>query len=170
MPANGRWDLTLTLLAWRIWWAPNNASKWQMWFNSAFKGLILNKWVYIYIYWCVVTEWTGQLSRYSDWLRAERSGDRIPGGGAKFSAPIEIGPGAHPAACTMGTESFSGVRNGRGMTLTPQPFSYHGQERVELYLYFLYEPYGLYRASVPVQCCTFTFTCWHWRNYFRNFE
>jgi hypothetical protein len=24
---------------WRIWWAPNNASKWQMGFNSAFKGL-----------------------------------------------------------------------------------------------------------------------------------
>jgi len=31
--------LTLTLLTWRIWWAPNNASKWQMGFNSAFKGL-----------------------------------------------------------------------------------------------------------------------------------
>jgi hypothetical protein len=32
--------LTLILLTWRIWWAPNNASKWQMGFNSAFKGLI----------------------------------------------------------------------------------------------------------------------------------
>ena len=31
--------LTLILLTWRIWWAPNNASKWQMEFNSAFKGL-----------------------------------------------------------------------------------------------------------------------------------
>ena len=31
--------LTLTLLTWRIWWAPNNASKWQMEFNSAFKWL-----------------------------------------------------------------------------------------------------------------------------------
>ena len=30
---------TLNLLTWRIWWAPNNASKWQMGFNSAFKGL-----------------------------------------------------------------------------------------------------------------------------------
>ena len=28
------------LLTLRIWWAPNNASKWQMGFNSAFKGLI----------------------------------------------------------------------------------------------------------------------------------
>ena len=32
--------LTLILLTWRIWWAPNNASKWQMEFYSAFKGLI----------------------------------------------------------------------------------------------------------------------------------
>jgi len=32
--------LTLILLTWRIWWAPHNASKWQMRFNSAFKGLI----------------------------------------------------------------------------------------------------------------------------------
>jgi hypothetical protein len=28
------------------------------------------------------------------------------------------------------------------------------KERVELYLYSPYEPYGLYRASVPVQGCT----------------
>jgi hypothetical protein len=34
----GQW-LTLILLTWRIWWAPNNASRWQMEFNSAFKGL-----------------------------------------------------------------------------------------------------------------------------------
>jgi hypothetical protein len=31
--------LTLILLMWRIWWTPNNASKWQMGFNSALKGL-----------------------------------------------------------------------------------------------------------------------------------
>ena len=31
--------LTLILLTWRIWWAPNNASKRQMGFNWAFKGL-----------------------------------------------------------------------------------------------------------------------------------
>ena len=32
-------DLTLILLTWRKWCTPNNASKWQMGFNSAFKGL-----------------------------------------------------------------------------------------------------------------------------------
>jgi len=31
--------LTLILLMWRIGWAPNNASRWQMGFKSAFKGL-----------------------------------------------------------------------------------------------------------------------------------
>ena len=31
--------LTLTPLTWKIWWAPNNASKWQTGFNLAFKGL-----------------------------------------------------------------------------------------------------------------------------------
>jgi len=28
--------LTLNPLTWKIWWAPNNASRWQMGFNSAF--------------------------------------------------------------------------------------------------------------------------------------
>ena len=30
--------LTLNTLMWKIWWAPNNVSRWQMGFNSAFKG------------------------------------------------------------------------------------------------------------------------------------
>jgi hypothetical protein len=32
-------SLTLILLMWRIRWAPNNASRWQIGFNLAFKGL-----------------------------------------------------------------------------------------------------------------------------------
>jgi hypothetical protein len=39
--------------------------------------------------------------------------------GARFSAPVQTGPGAHPASCTMGTGSFPGVKSGRGVTLTP---------------------------------------------------
>ena len=34
-------SLTLILLRWRIWWAPDNATKWQMGYNSAFKWLIM---------------------------------------------------------------------------------------------------------------------------------
>jgi hypothetical protein len=34
------------------------------------------------------------------------------------------------------------------------PFQCRGHERVEQYLYSLYGPYGLYRASVPVPGCT----------------
>jgi hypothetical protein len=41
--------------------------------------------------------------------------------GARFSAPVQTGPGAHPASCTMGTVSFPGVKSGRGVTLTPHP-------------------------------------------------
>ena len=34
-------SLTLNPLKWKIRWAPNNASRWQMGLNSAFKGLSL---------------------------------------------------------------------------------------------------------------------------------
>ena len=39
--------------------------------------------------------------------------------GARFSAPVQPGPGTHPASCTMGIWSFPGVKSGRGVTLTP---------------------------------------------------
>jgi hypothetical protein len=68
-------------------------------------------------------------------LRAGRSGDRIPEG-ARFSAPVQIGPGAHPASCTMGTRSLPGVECGRGVTLTPHPLLVtRSKNRVALYLY-----------------------------------
>jgi len=40
---------------------------------------------------------------------------------ARFSAPFQTGPEAHPASCTMGIGSFPGVSYGRGVTLTPHP-------------------------------------------------
>ena len=42
-------------------------------------------------------------------------------GGARFSAPVQTGPEAHPASCTMGIGSFPELRCGRGVTLTPHP-------------------------------------------------
>ena len=72
--------------------------------------------IYIYIYMvigpcssvCIATE-----------LRAGRSGDRIPMG--RDFPPVQTGPGAHPAFCTMDTGSFPGVKYGRGVLLTTHP-------------------------------------------------
>ena len=38
--------------------------------------------------------------------------------GARFSAPVQTGPGAQPASCTMGTGSFP-VRPGRAADHSP---------------------------------------------------
>jgi hypothetical protein len=68
-------------------------------------------------------------------LRAGRSADRIPVG-ARFSAPVQTGPGVHPASCKMGTGSFPGVESGRGVTLTPHLLLVpRSKNRAELYLY-----------------------------------
>jgi hypothetical protein len=72
----------------------------------------------------------GELSRYSDSLRAGRSGYRIPVE-ARFSAPVQT----HSASYTRGTGSFPGVkRPGRGVD-HPLPSRTEVKERVELYLF-----------------------------------
>ena len=51
--------------------------------------------------------------------------------GARFSAPVQTGPEAHPASCTMGTGFFPGVnRSGRGVDHPPS--SAEVKERVQL--------------------------------------
>jgi len=55
--------------------------------------------------------------------------------GARFSAPVQIGRGTHPASYTLGTGSFPGLkRPGRGVDHPPLS-SAEVKERVELYLY-----------------------------------
>ena len=55
--------------------------------------------------------------------------------GARFSAPVQTGPGAHPASYTMGTGSLLGVkRPGRGAD-HPPPSNAEVKERVELYFF-----------------------------------
>jgi len=52
-------------------------------------------------------------------LRAGRSG--IESRWGRDFPPVQTGPGAQPATCTMGTESFPGVKCGRGVLLTTHP-------------------------------------------------
>jgi len=60
--------------------------------------------------------------------------------GARFSAFVHTGPGAHPASYTMGTGLFQRVKwPGRGVDHAPTT-SAKVKERVKLYLYF---PRGL---------------------------
>jgi hypothetical protein len=40
---------------------------------------------------------------------------------ARFSAPVQTGPGAHTASCTLGTGPFPGAKSGLGVTLNPHP-------------------------------------------------
>lgn len=76
-----------------------------------------------------------KLSHYSDSLRAERFGVRIPVG-TRFSATVQAGSGAHPAFCIMGTGSLPGVkRTVRGVG-HPPPWSVEVKERVQQYPYF----------------------------------
>jgi hypothetical protein len=73
-------------------------------------------------------------SRYSDLLRVERSGDRVPVG-ERFSTPIEAGPGVHPGSYTMGTGSFRTVKRlGRGVD-HPTPSKAEVKETADLYIY-----------------------------------
>jgi len=59
--------------------------------------------------------------------------------GARFSAPVQTSPVAHPAFYTVGTGSFPGVKRlGLGVD-HPPPSSIEVKERVELYLY---SPFG----------------------------
>ena len=57
-----------------------------------------------------------------------------PGGG-EISATVETGPGAHPASCTIGTESFQGIKRPvRDVGHPPLP-SAEVNERVQPYIF-----------------------------------
>jgi len=54
----------------------------------------------------------------------------------------------------MGTRSLTGVKSGRSVTLTPHPLLVPWSWKSRAIPLIPYGPYGLYRASVPVQVCT----------------
>ena len=71
--------------------------------------------------------------------------------GARFPAPVQTGPGAYPASCTMGTGSFPEVKSGQGVTLTAHPllmqWSWKGRAILLL-------PLGAIRPVQSLSACT----------------
>ena len=55
--------------------------------------------------------------------------------GERFSAPVQTGPGAHPASYAMGTGSFPTVKRPRRGVDHPTPSSAEVKERVQLDLF-----------------------------------
>jgi hypothetical protein len=66
-----------------------------------------------------------QLVQSGDWILV----------GAKFSAPVQIIPGAHAASCTVGTRSFLGLKGPRHDINLPSPTGTKVKGRVKLYFY-----------------------------------
>jgi hypothetical protein len=73
--------------------------------------------------WCVslhcVFKYIAYINKHI-FMYTPQSGDQILVG-ARFSAPVQTGPGAHPASSTMGSGSFLGVKSSWGVMLTPHP-------------------------------------------------
>jgi len=76
--------------------------------------------------------------------------DRIPVG-ARFPAPIQTSPGAHPSSYTKGTVSYSGVKGAGAWRLPPTPSSAEVKERIVLYVYS-------HSCWAPVACSKMNFT------------
>ena len=76
--------------------------------------------------------------------------------GARFSARTDR-PWGPSSLLYNGYWVFPGGKERPGREADPSPpSSAVGHERVELYLYSLYGPYGLYTVTVPVQGYTYT--------------
>ena len=95
-------------------------------------------------------------SQYSNPLRAGRFADRILEG-ARFSAPGQICPGAHPASCKMGTGSLSRrvKRLGRGLD-HPPPSGAEVKKKIRAILLL---PLWVFMACHRVN---FNFTFYEW--------
>jgi len=67
-------------------------------------------------------QWAGERSRYSDWLWAGWSGDRIPVE-VRFSAPVQTGPTAPPSLLYKGYRVFRGGKERPGCDADHSPTS-----------------------------------------------
>ena len=78
---------------------------------------------------------------------------------ARYSSPVQTGPGAHPASCTLGTVSFPGVKSGRGVTLTHHPLLVPWSRKSRAIPQFpLWAVRPVQCLSACTQGCTLTFT------------
>jgi len=72
--------------------------------------------------------------------------------GGEISRAYPDWPWSPPSLLYNGYRVFPGDKERPGRDADPSPASSAvGHERVELYLYSPYGPYGLYRSLVPVQ-------------------
>jgi hypothetical protein len=105
--------------------------------------ILLNKYLPEFYMLYIAVWWAGYFSRYSDWLRAGRSGDRIPGRGEIFRACPDR-PWGPFSLLYNAYRVFSGGKERPERDADPSPPS-------SAVVYSPYGPYGLYSASVPVQ-------------------
>ena len=72
----------------------------------------------------------------------------------RFYAPVQTGPGVHPASCTTRTRFYPEVKRPECGVYHPTPSSAEVKERIELYFY---SPFWAFVACFRVKF-TFTFT------------
>ena len=63
--------------------------------------------------------------------------------GARFSAPVQTGPGAHSASCTMGTGFLPEIKSDRGVRQTPYPLLVPWSKKSRAIPLLPCGPYGL---------------------------
>ena len=104
------------------------------------------------IYWTLVSR---KLSRYSDSLRAGRSGDRIPVW-MRYFAPVQTGPGTHSASYRYWTFPGGKAAEAWRWTLTPSSAEFKEWEQ----LYPISPSGSLWTALVWNFPLTLRLICW----------
>jgi hypothetical protein len=92
-----------------------------------------NSRLYYYYYYSLVLG-RDSISRYSNSQRSVQSRDRISVG-ARFFAPVQTGPAAHPVSYTVGTGSFPVLKRPVHCVEQPPVSNAEVKERVGLYTY-----------------------------------
>jgi hypothetical protein len=84
--------------------------------------------------------------------------------GARYAAPAQTGPVAHPSSYTMGTGSFPGVKRPGSGVDHPLPSSTEFKERAELYLTPLLGLRGLFYRELYLFHTSICYSSWYQRD------